>query len=117
MRPTRQAGFTLIELLIVMVILGILLLTAAPSYLAFRDRAVKGTAKSNVAEATQAVHMYYEDNSTYVGMTPTVLKTYDKGISITVKSVTATGYCIYNQNANWVMYKNGASQAVTSTAC
>jgi prepilin-type N-terminal cleavage/methylation domain-containing protein len=117
MRPTRESGFTMIELLIVMVILGILILTAAPSYLGFRDRAVKGTAKSNVAEATQAVHMYYQDNNTYVGMTPTLLKSYDAGINITVKSVTSTGYCIYNQNSTWVMYKNGASQAVTSTAC
>ena len=61
----EESGFTLIELLIVLVIIGILLAIAVPSYLGFKDRANKTAAQANVRSAVPAVEAYYADNGDY----------------------------------------------------
>jgi type IV pilus assembly protein PilA len=64
-RLAREEGFTLIELLVVIVIIGILLAIAVPSYLGFRDRANKSAAQSNVKSAMPAAEAYYADHGDY----------------------------------------------------
>ncbi len=82
----REGGFTLIELLVVIVIIGILLAIAVPSYLGFRDRANKAAAQSNVRSAIPSMEAFYSDNGTYVGADAGTLKrtSYDSGLSSTV---------------------------------
>ncbi|MDD3014125.1 MAG: prepilin-type N-terminal cleavage/methylation domain-containing protein [Candidatus Gastranaerophilales bacterium] len=50
-----RKGFTLLELLIVVVIIGVLALIAAPSLLNAADQAKEGTVKANVSAAASSI--------------------------------------------------------------
>src|SRR5947208_6705430 len=98
-RLAGEGGFTLIELLVVIVIIGILLAIAIPSYLGFKDRANKADAQANLRQAVPSAEAYYSDNNTYVGMTVAALQGYDTGLSPDINALapakqTANNYCI-----------------------
>jgi type IV pilus assembly protein PilA len=117
----EESGFTLIELLIVLVIIGVLLAIAVPSYLGFKDRAQKRAAASNVRAAIPAAEAFYSDNGTYDGMTWAALHSIDQGITADATlNVTESNsaYCISDTQGSHTFRVNGpGGQATSGTAC
>ena len=117
-RLAANEGFTLIELLVVIVIIGILLAIAVPSYLGFRGQAQDTAGKANVRAAIPSAEAYYANNNSYTGMTVAKLKSIDSGLSssVSVTGVTAGSYCLSAPGqASSVWYYKGPGGTITTT--